>query len=103
MRRAVLAGTVATSLVAGAAAGVILGVPVTAQSGERLASSPKISIAAATVAAAAAAVPAAAAPAAPAVPAASAVPADAAPAAAPAAVPGAATAHAHVPTSLPAT
>ena len=98
MRRAVLAGTVATSLVAGAAAGVILGVPVTAQSGERLASSPKISIAAATVAAAAAAVPAAAAPAAPAMPA-----DDAAPAAAPAAVPAAATAHAHVPTSLPAT
>src|SRR2546429_7856834 len=96
MRRAVLAGTVATSLVAGAAAGVILGVPVTAQSGERLASSPKISIAAATIAAVAAAVPATAA--APAVPA-----DDAAPAAAPAAVPAAATAHAHVPTSLPAT
>ena len=103
MRRAVLAGTVATSLVAGAAAGVILGVPVTAQSGERPASSPKISIAAATIAAVAAAVPAAAAPATTA-PAAPAAPADdAAPAAAPAAVPAAATAHAHVPTSLPAT
>ena len=47
MRRAVLAGTVATSLLAGAAAGVILGMPVTAQSGERLASSPKVSILAA--------------------------------------------------------
>ena len=97
MRRAVLAGTVATSLFAGAAAGVILGVPVTAQSGERVGSSPKISIPAATIAAVAAAVQAAAAPAAPA------VQADAsAPAAAPAVVPVPATAHAHVMTSLPA-
>ena len=101
MRRAVLAGTVATSLLAGAAAGVILGMPVTAQSGERLASSPKVSIAAATIAAAAAAVAATAAPAA------SAVQADAAaasaPAAAPAVAPAPAVAHAHVVTSLPAT
>src|SRR5205823_14696511 len=93
MRRAVLAGTVATSLLAGAAAGVILGMPVTAQSGERLASSPKVSIAAATIAAAAAAVAATAAPAA------SAVQADAAaasaPAAAPAVAPAPAVAHAH--------
>jgi urease accessory protein UreF len=99
MRRAVLAGTVATSLLAGAAAGVILGVPVTAQSRDRLGSSPKISIAAATVAALAAAVQAAAAPAA------SAVQADAAasaPSAAPAVAPAAATALAHVLTSLPA-
>jgi urease accessory protein UreF len=100
MRRAVLAGTVATSLLAGAAAGVILGVPVTAQSGERLGSGPKISIAAATIAAVAAAVEAGAAPAAPA---ASAVQADAAASApAPAVAPAAATAHAHVMASLPA-
>ena len=99
MRRAVLAGTVATSLLAGATAGVILGVPVAAQSGERLGSSPKISIAAATIAAVTAAVQAAAAPAAPAVQADAAA---SAPAAAPAVVPAAATAHAHVMTSLPA-
>jgi hypothetical protein len=59
MRRVVLAGTVATSLLTGAAAGLLLGVPVTAHSGERLASTtPKVSIAATTTAAAAAAAPA---------------------------------------------
>ena len=102
MRRAVLAGTVATSLLAGATAGVILGVPVTAQSGERLGSSPKISIAAATIAAVAAAVQAAAVPAAPATPAVQTDAAAPAPVAAPVMVPAAATAHAHVMTSLPA-
>jgi urease accessory protein UreF len=108
MRRAVLAGTVATSLLAGTAAGVLLGIPATAQSGERPGSGPKISIEAATIAAVEAALQAAAAhtaPAAPTVPAAAAVPADAAvpaPAAAPAIVPAAAAAHAHAVTSLPA-
>jgi hypothetical protein len=59
MRRVILAGTVATSLVTGAAAGLLLGLPVTAHSGERLASTtPRVSIAAAVTAAAAAAVPA---------------------------------------------
>jgi urease accessory protein UreF len=59
MRRVILAGTVATSLVTGAAAGLLLGVPITAHSGERLASTtPRVSIAAAATAAAAAAVPA---------------------------------------------
>jgi urease accessory protein UreF len=101
MRRAVLAGTVATSLLAGAAAGVILGVPVTAQSGERLGSGPKISIAAATIVAVAAAVQAAAAPAAPAASTVQAAAAAPAPAAAPAVVPAAATAHAQAMTSLP--
>jgi hypothetical protein len=63
MRRVILAGTVATSLLTGAAAGLLLGVPLTAHSGERLASTtPKVSIAAAATAAAAAAVPAAATP-----------------------------------------
>jgi len=99
MRRAVLAGTVATSLLAGTAAGVILGIPVTAQSGERLGSGPKISIEAATIAAVDAALQAAAAHAAPAAPA---VQAASAPAAAPAVVPAPAAAHAHVVTSLPA-
>ncbi len=102
MRRAVLAGTVATSLLAGATAGVILGVPVTAQSGERSGSGPKISIVAATIAAVAAAVQAAAVPAAPATPAVQADAAAPAPAAAPVMVPAAATAHAQVMTSLPA-
>jgi urease accessory protein UreF len=63
MRRVILAGTVATSLLTGAAAGLMLGVPVTAHSGERLASTtPTVSIAAAATAAAAGAVPAIAAP-----------------------------------------
>lgn len=101
MRRAVLAGTVATSLLAGTAAGVILGIPVTAQSRD-LGSGPKISIEAATIAAVDAALQAAAAHAAPAAPA---LPADAAvpaPAAVPAVVPAPAAAHAHVVGSLPA-
>jgi hypothetical protein len=60
MRRVVLAGTVATSLLTGAAAGLVLGVPITAHSGERLASTtPTASIA---TAAAAAGAPAIAAP-----------------------------------------
>lgn len=63
MRRVILAGTVATSLLTGAAAGLVLGVPITAHSGERLASTtPTVSIAAAATVAAAAAAPAIAAP-----------------------------------------
>jgi hypothetical protein len=97
MRRVILAGTVATSLVAGAAAGLLLGVPVTAHSGERLASAtPKVSIAAAGAAAAAAAVPATTA----AVQAAVTAPA-AAPAVAPAVAPAAAPVHAKVSTLSP--
>ncbi|MEA2504090.1 MAG: hypothetical protein QOG36_1133, partial [Actinomycetota bacterium] len=57
MRRVILAGTVATSLLTGAAAGLVLGVPITAHSGERLASTtPTVSIAAAAAAAAAPAI-----------------------------------------------
>jgi urease accessory protein UreF len=101
MRRAVLAGTVATSLLAGTAAGVIFGIPVTAQSRERTGSGPTISIEAATIAAVDAALQAAAAHAAPAAPAVQADAAVPAPAAAPAVVPAPA-AHAHAVTSLPA-
>ncbi|HEY2668489.1 MAG TPA: hypothetical protein VGK51_16790 [Actinomycetota bacterium] len=97
MRRAVLAGTVATSLLAGTAAGVLFGIPVAAQSGERQSSGPKVSIEAATVAAVTAALQAAAAQAAPAVQAAA-----TAPAAAPLAVPAPAPVHAPAVTSLPA-
>ena len=100
MRRAVLAGTVATSLLAGTAAGVILGIPGIAQSGERPGSGPRISIEAATIAAVDAALQTAAAAAAAAAPAASAP--VSAPAGAPAVVPAPAVAHAHVVTSLPA-
>src|SRR5882762_1855553 len=95
MRRVLLAGTVATSLVTGAAAGLLLGVPITAHSGERLVSTtPRVSIAAA--ASAAAAVPATTA----AVQAAAAAPA-AAPALAPVIAPPAAAAHAKVSTPSP--
>jgi hypothetical protein len=94
MRRVILAGTVATSLLTGAAAGLVLGVPITAHSGERLASTtPKVSIAAAASAAAAAAAPAIAAP----VQAAAPAPV-AAPAIAPAVAPAASIVHANVST-----
>jgi hypothetical protein len=96
MRRVILAGTVATSLLTGAAAGLLLGVPITAHSGERLASTtPKVSIAAAATAAAAAAAPAIAAP----VQSAATTPAPVAvPAIAPAIAPAASIVHARVST-----
>ena len=94
MRRVILAGTVVTSLVAGAAAGLLLGIPITAHSGERLASTaPRVSIAATATAAAAAAMPATTAAVQTAV-------AASAPAAAPAIAPAIAPAAASTPTSV---
>jgi urease accessory protein UreF len=98
MRRAILAGAVATTVLSGAAAGLILGVPASALSGERPASTPGLSILTAITDAVAAGVPPAAAPAAAAVQT-GVAPVTSALAAAPAIAPAAASALGHVSTA----